>query len=50
MTAMGFSETKVAQILGISRKTLYSKTVVGQSSVTPKYTDTDDIQFINLIN
>ena len=43
LTAMGYSKTKVAEILGISRKTLYNKTV-GQSGVTSKYTDTDDMQ------
>ena len=46
---MDFSKTKVAEILGISRKTLYNKTV-GQSGVTPKYTDTDDTQLDSAIS
>ena len=49
LTAMGFSKTKVAKILGISRKTLYNKTV-RQSGVTSKYTDTDDMQLDSAIS
>ena len=47
---MGFSKTEIAEMLGISRKTLYNKTsrlsnVPGCSAtVTPKYTDITDTQ------
>ena len=48
LSAMGFSKAGVAKILGISQKTLYNKTV-GQSGVTPKYTNTDDMQLDSAI-
>ena len=43
------SKTKVAETLGISRKTLYNKTV-GQSTVTPKSTGTDDTRLESAIS
>ena len=43
------SKTKVAETLGISRKTLYNKTV-GQSAVTPKSTGTDDTRLESAIS
>ena len=46
---MEFNKTKVAQIVGISRKTLYNKKV-GQSGVMPKYTNTDGMQLDSSIS
>ena len=52
---MGFSKTKIAEMLVISRKTLYNKTsrlsnVQGDSvTMTPKYTDITDIQLDSMI-
>ena len=43
LISIGFTKTQIAEMLGISRKTLYNKTI-GQQSVAPKYTHINDSQ------
>ena len=43
LISIGFTKTKIDEMLGISRKTLYNKTI-GQQSVAPKYTHISDSQ------
>ena len=48
LTSMGFSKSNIAKMLGISRKTLYNKTV-GQPSVMPKYTAMNQAELDSVI-
>ena len=43
LVTMGFTKTKIANILGVRRKTLYNKTS-RQSDIAPKYVDITDSQ------
>ena len=49
LISMGFTKTKIAEILGISRKTLYNW-ISGQPAVVTKFSDIDDTQLDSAIS